>query len=237
MCQVCRGGGEGDNDEDEGDESELIEAMRVAETRLRECTSDDGHESCSDGSAAWDRDSVFSSNHSDEGGGYTLAGAESMPTDSGTEEGSSTSSTAESIVSAPEAGPSRRAAYDLLDFLPGQESSRLSEGRTRGETRRLQEMATTAIDEAVCALCQQAREVQEDVWALLAEAPQDSGKCGVSVPLGTLMRRDDKTPKPNAAIENSSTGICGWSLTEQSSISSGTPAHLHLLMKCLRGTR
>ena len=129
----------GDNDEYEGEESELIEATRGAETRLHECTSDGGHESCLDGSAARDRDSVFSSNHSDESGGHTPAGAESLPTNSGTEESQWSSSTAERIVSAPEAGQSGRAAHELRDFLPGQESSRLRGGRTRGETRRLQE--------------------------------------------------------------------------------------------------
>ena len=97
-----------------------------------------------------------------ESGGHTPDGDESVPTDSGTEESSSSSSTAEGILSAPEAGPSGREAHELRDFLPGQESSRLREGRTRGETRRLQEMAMTAIDEAVCALGQQARDVQED---------------------------------------------------------------------------
>ena len=142
----------GDNDKDEGDESELIESTRVAETILHKCTSDGGRESCSHGSAARDMDSVFSSNDSGESGGHTPAGAESVPTDSGTEESSSSPSTAEGIVSAPEAGPSGRAGHQVRDFLPVQGSSRLREGSTRGETRRLQEMAMMAIDEAVCAL-------------------------------------------------------------------------------------
>ena len=88
MCQVCRGpGGGGDNGEDKGDESEFIEATRVAETILRERTSDGGGKFCSNGSAARDRDSVFSTNHSGESRGHTPAGAESVPTHSGTEEG------------------------------------------------------------------------------------------------------------------------------------------------------
>ena len=185
MCQVSRAGrGGGDNDDDKVDDSELIEPPRVAETLLRECTSDGGRESCFNGSAVRDRDSVFSSSLIGESGGHTLDVAESVPTDSGAEESSSGSSTAESIVSTPEAGPSGRAAHELRDFLPGRESARLREGRTRGEARRLQEMATTAIDEAVCALGQQARDVQDDAWVLLAEDPQDSGECGVFVPLG-----------------------------------------------------
>ena len=89
----------------------------------------------------------------------------------------------------------------MRDLLLGQESLRLRKGRTRGETRRRQEMAMTAIDKAVCVLGRQARDVQEDAWALLAEAPQDSGKYGVSVPLGTLMRQVEKAPESNAAIE------------------------------------
>ena len=64
----------------------------------------------------------------------------------------------------------------------------------------------TAIDEAVCTLgqqSQQARHVQENAWALLAEAPHDSEKCGVSVPPGTLMRQVEKAPESYAAIEKS----------------------------------
>ena len=170
---------------------------------LRECTSDGGRESHSNGSAARDRDSVFSSNHSAESGGNTPAGAESAPMHSGTEESVSNSSTAESVVSAPEAGPSGRAAHELLTFLLVRKYSRLREGRTRGETQRLQEMAMTTIDETVCALGQQARDVQGGVWALLAEAPQDSGKCGVSTPLGTAIREVEKATESNAAIDKS----------------------------------
>ena len=59
------------------------------------------------------------------------------------------------------------------------------------------------IDEAVCALDRQARDVQKDDWALLAKAPQYSGKCGISVPLGTLMREVEEAPESNAAIEKS----------------------------------
>ena len=202
-AKSAQGRGGGDNEKDEGDESELIEATRVAETITPECTSDCGREYCSNGSTARDRNSVFSSNHSGESRGHTPAGAESVPTHSGAEESSSSSSTAESVISAPEADPSGRAAHELRDFLPGQESCPLREGRTRGETRRLQEMAMKAIDEAVCAHCGQARDVQEDAWALIAEAPQDSGKCGVSVPLGTLMRGVEKAAESNAAVEKS----------------------------------
>ena len=64
-------GGGGDNDDDEVDDSELIERTRVAETLLREYTSVGEREPCSTGSAARDRDSVFSSNHSGESGGHT----------------------------------------------------------------------------------------------------------------------------------------------------------------------
>ena len=133
MCQVCRGG-RGDNDEDEGDESELIEATWVAETILRECTNDGGRESCFNGSAVRDRDSVFSSSLIGESGGHTLDVAESVPTDSGAEESSSGSSTAESIVSTPEAGPSWRAAHESRDFLPGHNP--LDSGRGAREARR-----------------------------------------------------------------------------------------------------
>ena len=237
MCQVCRGGG-GDNDEDEGGESEFIEATRVAETILRECTSDGRRETCSNGSATQDGDSVFSSNLSGEGGGHTPAGAETVPTDSGTEESSSSSSTAESVVSAPEAGPSGRAAHELRDFLPGQEFSRLGEGRTRGETRRLQEMAATAIDEAVCTYGQQAHDVREDAWALLAEAPfVRLREVWCFCALGTMMRKVEKAPNQLQLLRNPSTGSCGCSTTEQGPINSGTPAHLHLVMRRPRDTR
>ena len=114
--------------------SELIKATRVAETILRECTSDGGRESYSNGSAARDKDSVFSFNHSGESEGHTPAGAESVTVHFGTEESSSSSSTAESIVIDPRAGPSGRAAYELRDFFSGHDSSRLRERRTRGET-------------------------------------------------------------------------------------------------------
>ena len=75
-------GGGVDKDKYEGDESELIEAARVAEAILQECTSDGGRGSFSNGSAARDRDPVFSSNRSGESGGHTLAGTESVPTHS-----------------------------------------------------------------------------------------------------------------------------------------------------------
>ena len=71
----------------------MIEATKVAEIILLKCTSDGERESCSIGSTARDRDSGFSSNHSGESGGHTPAFAESVPTNSGTEESSSSSST------------------------------------------------------------------------------------------------------------------------------------------------
>ena len=83
----------GNNDEDEGGEYELVGIMRVVEAILRECTGDGGRESCSDGSAARDRDSVFSSNRGGESEGHTPAGTESVPTQFGTNESSSSSST------------------------------------------------------------------------------------------------------------------------------------------------
>ena len=61
-----------------------------------------------------------------------------------------------------------------------------------------------AIDEAVCALGQQARDVPEGAWALLVEAPRNSGNCDVSASLGTLTREFEKAPaESNAAIEKS----------------------------------
>ena len=134
MCQVCQEGGGCDKDEDEINVSELIKATRVAETTLRECTSDGGRESYSNGSASRDEDSFFSFNHSGESEGHTPAGAVSLTVHFGTEDRSSSSSTAESIVIDPEAGPYGRSAHELRDFFSGQDSSRPRERRTRGET-------------------------------------------------------------------------------------------------------
>ena len=108
--------------------------------------------------------------------GHTPAGAESVPRTLGPKRAHRVRQDRREYRQAPEAGPSGRAAHDRREFLPDQESSRLREGRTRGDTRRLQEMAMTTSDEAVYAVGQQgqqALDVQEDYWALLAEAPQD----------------------------------------------------------------
>ena len=176
MPSLPRDWGGGDNDEDEGDESESIEATRVAETILRDSTSVGGCESCLNGSAARDRDSVFSSNHSGESGAIPRPVPRACPRTLGPKRAHRVRQDRREYRQAPEAGPSGRAAHDRREFLPDQESSRLREGRTRGDTRRLQEMAMTTSDEAVYAVGQQgqqALDVQEDYWALLAEAPQD----------------------------------------------------------------
>ena len=156
---------------------------------LRECTSDGGRESCSTGSAGTGTQFQLQPQRR-ERGSYPCRYRERAHALWNRRE-LIVSSDAESVVSAPEADPSGREAHELREFFSWARILSTQRGaRERRDAMSTQENTMTAIAEAVCALGRQARGVQGDAWALLAEASHDWGKCGASVPrlMGTLMR-------------------------------------------------